>query len=578
MSLFEPLGRVEPMVSATEIIRIDLTGLPPGICTTDDFFFRLNQDGSVEWVVSRVCDHAGGKLLLKNDIGQAICPMHGWRLDLDTLRYCNVQMAKRRVPFEVCGGVLTTERSTRSLKLTKSGNPFGPVEVRLLSHACVLIDIAGVRIITDPWLIGPCFTTGWWPALPPRKDAVDLLRSADLIYVSHNHPDHCHLETLALIDRNMPIIVPNFASKSAQKILELGGHANVIPLQLGHAYRLAGTELSLTILKSGNFRDDSGLYLAAGDFEALLTVDCAHLNSGVLPENVDFLMTSFAGGASGYPLCFEIYSLETKTAICERQRLSHRTMLLDYVRVTKPRAYMPYAGFFTEAAARDRFIFDNNRKNSVEETLRAVRVVSPETLTINPLETEAVTISASSITPKAIELPRLYEVNDSYVNGYLERHRDLFSPLLTDEVIDYFAASGFRDDLSLFIVPSDDDFEPLGQAIRVDFFVERPRVQVLSAEEARRQYDAWQLEGGIRAKFLEVRAESLSQVISTRMPLEDLLIGFQCRVRRKPDVYNSNFWYHFSSVYVGPEHLRGSERCDGCARIVHGLHRYFEIT
>jgi CMP-N-acetylneuraminate monooxygenase len=536
MPLFEPLGRLAPTVSATEAVRIDLTGLPPGVCTADDFFFRLTEDRRVEWVVSRVCDHAGGKLILKNDLGQAVCPMHGWRLDLETLRYCNVQMAKRRLPFEVEDGVMITERSTRSLRLPRSGAPLGPVQVRLLSHACVLIDIAGVRIVTDPWLLGPCFTTGWWPALPPRADAIDLLRSADLIYVSHNHPDHCHLETLALLDRDMPIIVPDFASKSAQKILELGGHTNIVPLQLGHAYRLAGTELSLTILKSGNFRDDSGIYLAAGDFEALLTVDSAHLNSGVLPENVDLLMTSFAGGASGYPLCFDIYPPEMKRAISERQRLSHRTMLIEYARVTKPRAYMPYAGFFIEAAVRDRFIFDNNRKNSVDEALRAVRAVSPKTVTVNPLETEAVTISKTAIEPNAIDLPRLYPVDAAYVESYLERHRDVFPALSSDEIIDYFVRSGFRDDLCLFLIPSDDDFQPVGDAVRVDFSAERPRAQAVPAADALRQYDAWPIEGGTRVKCLKVRVESLSQVISNRMPLEDLLIGFQCRVQRKPDI------------------------------------------
>lgn len=578
MSLFEPLGRLTPMVSETGTTRVDLAGLRPGVCTAEDIFFRLSDSGTVEWVVSRICDHAGGKLLLKNDIGQAVCPMHGWRLDLETLRYCNVQMAKRRLPFEVHDGVLVTERSTRTLQLPKSGKPVGPVEIRLLSHACVLIDIAGVRIATDPWLIGPCFTTGWWPAFPPRADAIDLLRSADLVFVSHNHPDHCHLETLALLERDKPIVVPDFASKSAQKILQLGGHTNIIPLQLGHAYRIAGTEVSLAILKSGNFRDDSGIYLAAGDFEALLTVDSAHLNSGVLPQDVDLLMTSFAGGASGYPLCFDIYPLEVKRAIAERQRHSHKTMLSEYARATRPRAYMPYAGFFKEAAPRDSFILENNRKNSVEEALHAVRAASPRTMTINPLETEAVTMSGSDIKPKAIDLPRLYPVDAAYVDCYIGRHRDVFPALSSEQIIEYFENSGFRDDLRLLVIPSDDHFQPLAAAIEVDFSDERPRARALSADEATKQYDSWPVEGRARVKCLTVRAESLSQVITNRMPLEDLLIGFQCRVRRKPDTYNSDFWYHFSSVYVGPEHLRGSERCDGCARIVHGINQVFETT
>jgi CMP-N-acetylneuraminate monooxygenase len=205
-------------------------------------------------------------------------------------------------------------------------------------------------------------------------------------------------------------------------------------------------------------------------------------------------------------------------------------------------------------------------------------VASPRTMTINPLETEAVTISGSVIKPKAIDLARLYPVDATYVASYIGRHRDVFPALSSEQIIEYFENSGFRDDLCLLVIPSDDHFQPLGAAVQVDFSYERPRACAISADEAMKQYDNWPSDGRKRVKGLWVRAESLSQVITNRMPFEDLLIGFQCRVQRKPDIYNSDFWYHFSSVYVGPEHLRGVERCDGCARIVHDINRVFETA
>ena len=79
---------------------------------------------------------------------------------------------------------------------------------------------------------------------------------------------------------------------------------------------------------------------------------------------------------------------------------------------------------------RDSFICNNNGKNSVEEALEAVRTVSPKTVTINPLETEAVTISGSTMETKAIDLPRLYAVDAAYVDSYLDRHREVFPALL----------------------------------------------------------------------------------------------------------------------------------------------------
>jgi len=288
------------------------------------------------------------------------------------------------------------------------------------------------------------------------------------------------------------------------------------------------------------------------------------------------LMTSFAGGASGYPLCFDIYPLAEKRAISQRARHTHMAMVTHYARATTPRVYMPYAGFFEEAAPRDRFIRNNNQKNSIEETLSAVSAASPRTMVINPLETEAITITASEVKPKAIGLARLYAVDTAYVTSYIQRHRIAFPALLPSKIIEFFEGSAFRDDLCLIVIPSGDDFRPLGASVRVDFSHECPRAVELSADEALRLYDDWPSKGGKRIECICVRAESLSQVISNRMPFEDLLIGFQCRVKRKPDIYNSDFWYHFSSVYVGQEHLRGSERCDGCARIIHGINRALE--
>lgn len=36
----------------------------------------------------------------------------------------------------------------------------------------------------------------------------------------------------------------------------------------------------------------------------LNTVDCTRPNGGRLPENVDLMMSDFAGGASGFPMVF----------------------------------------------------------------------------------------------------------------------------------------------------------------------------------------------------------------------------------------------------------------------------------
>jgi CMP-N-acetylneuraminate monooxygenase len=570
--VLERLGMLVPKIVEQRSLSIRLADYPEGVHAVGDIFFRKTAANGVAFAVSRVCDHAGGKLILRNDLGCAICPMHGWRLDLDTLNYLNVPEKKRVLPFEVRDGVLHVDLPDHAIELPSSG-PAATARIRLLSHACVELDVGGVKIVTDPWLVGPAFVTGWWPSFEPKVDVFDVVRNADLVYVSHNHPDHCSLETLDLIPKDKPIIVPAFQSGSVKIMLDMIGHRAIVPLDLGVGYRIPGTDVSLAILKSGDFRDDSGLYVAAGGFQGLLTVDANYLNGHTLPRNVDLLMTSFAGGASGYPVCFEMYSAEQRSAMIEQRRKFVARAALNYLEIVKPRVYAPYAGFFKEAAGRDRDVREANRKNTAAEMLELVRKIAPGTTAIDPTATDEILIAPDGVSARWVERARLYEVNDAYVSHYLEQHRLAFGGLASELIVGYFEDSGFRDDLRLLLVLTNDSFDPLGAAFDIDFSGDRPVVDTISAADAEACFLAYDADKAApkRIKLIKVRAESLGYVIANMMPWEDLSIGFQCRISRKPDVYNADFWYHFTNTYVGGEHRRSTVQCDGCTRIVQGL-------
>ena len=67
--------------------------------------------------------------------------------------------------------------------------------------------------------------------------------------------------------------------------------------------------------------------------------------------------------------------------------------------------------------------------------------------------------------------------------------------------------------------------------------------------------------------IIKVRVESLMHVIKNYLPWEDLTIGFQCRIQRFPDVYESDFWYFFTNVYVNKINIRYSSDCGSCKLI-----------
>jgi CMP-N-acetylneuraminate monooxygenase len=103
----------------------------------------------------------------------------------------------------------------------------------------------------------------------------------------------------------------------------------------------------------------------------------------------------------------------------------------------------------------------------------------------------------------------------------------------------------------VYVVPTDDDFVPGESAVLVNFYGPAPVVEILPSAEVLAAFAAASGAEDDRHVLLKVRAEGLAHVLRRGLPLEELMFGFQCRIDRKPDIYNAAFWYHFSNVHIG---------------------------
>jgi len=65
------------------------------------------------------------------------------------------------------------------------------MQITFIGHASILIETRGLRIISDPWWLGPCFGAQWWIYPPPYLDPVQT--KLDYIYISHGHNDHLRI-------------------------------------------------------------------------------------------------------------------------------------------------------------------------------------------------------------------------------------------------------------------------------------------------------------------------------------------------------------------------------------------------
>ena len=353
-----------------------------------------------------------------------------------------------------------------------------------------------------------------------------------VVFVSHDHSDHLNEHTLRRLAEkrpDAPIVVPAFASGRCERLVRRLGLTRVTAAPIGEWVRL-GDETRMMVLSDGAGREDSALLVEHKGHTVLDTVDCMNPNDGDLPE-VDVLLTQFAGGASGYPVCWdEQYGEERIVSLVRRNRAQVRAYVTSLVRAAKPQAWMPIAGYFREAHPADSVIARRNTKNDPDELAAAVRARFPSVFTARAVPGATIDLArigdtnvpAKPSTPEYDFVPYLRQIRDDAA----------FEPLAaTDGIQHYFDWAGFRGDLVLHIVETGEDFSEIVRELFVDF--ETGRV-TKDRPSPRSRYER-----------MRVRSDVFRHVLKRGASWEEISIGFQARFFREPDVYNMDFWMHF---------------------------------
>ena len=225
---------------------------------------------------------------------------------------------------------------------------------------------------------------------------------------------------------------------------------------------------------------------------------------------------------------------------------------ISNLRVTKASFFMPYAGFFTEAAERDSYVKVRNFKNSVDDFEKICTSNDSSLLNVNK-EQIFVLVGSQLISRKLDETEKMSSSNFGLA---VEYDNDKIDIQLNEVVLDYFESCNFKDDLLVDLRPTNDDFSLVNLAFKLDFSLKKYSKYYFASHTKSLEEEA--KERGLRYLQIKVRKEELLDVIINGKPWEDLSIGFQCRIFRVPNVYNSEFWFHFTNVYVGKNIVRSA--------------------
>lgn len=177
----------------------------------------------------------------------------------------------------------------------------------ILSHAGLLVEHSGVRIVCDPWLLGSCYWRSWWNFPEPDPGLIAELR-ADFVYLTHLHWDHFHGPSLQrLFGPHTRMLVPKVPTQRMVEDLKYLGFKDIteVPhgagVQLGADFRLRSYQFGLGV--------DSAVVLEGG---ATTLFNCNDAKFFGLPlqqimrnhPRIDFILRSHSS-AGPIPYCVE---------------------------------------------------------------------------------------------------------------------------------------------------------------------------------------------------------------------------------------------------------------------------------
>ncbi len=107
-------------------------------------------------------------------------------------------------------------------------------QIQYVGHATVVIDLDGVRLLTDPLLRTRV-------AHLRRVVPVDAkaLRGVDAVLISHAHYDHLDLPSLERLGKKLPVVVP----RGLGRLLRKRRFESVLEVELGETFSVGALEI-----------------------------------------------------------------------------------------------------------------------------------------------------------------------------------------------------------------------------------------------------------------------------------------------------------------------------------------------
>ena len=186
------------------------------------------------------------------------------------------------------------------------------INLKVLGHACLLVEIGNKKILFDPWITGSVYWRSWWNYPPLNYDEIEKIKP-DYIILTHLHWDHFHGPSLRKLGLDIPLIIPRTPELRLKKDLEDIGVKNIIEIPHGSNFKISNI-LNLYCYQFHPLTD-SVWVVNSGDFNLLNSNDCKIMGSPlkqILKKHKKFNFAFRSHSSANSRLCYQIIDEKNK--------------------------------------------------------------------------------------------------------------------------------------------------------------------------------------------------------------------------------------------------------------------------
>jgi UDP-MurNAc hydroxylase len=423
------------------------------------------------------------------------------------------------------------------------------MRVTYYGQACILIESAGKKILTDPWLTEGAYFGTWFHThlLADAGIIVETFpKDVDFIFLSHEHQDHVDPTSLRCFNPETPVIICKFVTPKFREFVRGFGFKNILELPSG-CETVLSDDLKITVLGTAEYTNDSALLVDAEGHRVFNETDCklsyADLQAiGQKGIDVGFYMFS---GANWYPMLYD-YAENVQRELVSRRRESLLRSFVHRVKITRPKIAVPAAGPCTVLDP-ERLWLNSEELGIFIDPARAVKELLNANIATMPVAMAATDVWDSArgfdfCAPSALRLPRT-----QYIADVAERMK---ATIVARQAAEDPATSELP---GLFFKHFNDLISAQTPAVRsrinakVGFVVNGPHggSWTLDFNSSGPDY----VYEGLKSEWnykIELEDKLLFPFLTKQMFFfEDLFLSLRVRLARRPDKYNDPLYQFF---------------------------------